>query len=155
MDAPAASGNPHRLHLGQIGFVLTCKDGAPGGTNDLTDIRQRLNLWEGLLRSQFRFEGEPVEVETVCHPSVDLLAVRVSSPLLRAGRLGIDLRFSYGTGQATAADWTQPLAHETRLDQPRPGVARFHRRLDGDSYQLSAQWTPPAQLTEIAGHHYR
>src|ERR1035438_4253977 len=32
--------NPHRLHLGQIGFVLKHADGSPAQTNDLTDISQ-------------------------------------------------------------------------------------------------------------------
>jgi protein-glucosylgalactosylhydroxylysine glucosidase len=106
-------GNPHRLHLGRIGFRLTRADGRPAGTNDLTDIEQRLELWEGSLSSRFRFEGEPVEVQTVCHPSRDLLAVRVDSPLLKSGRLRIELQFPYGTGAPAAADWTRPEAHET------------------------------------------
>ena len=36
--------NPHRLHLGQIGFVLTKADGDAAQTNDLTDIEQTLEL---------------------------------------------------------------------------------------------------------------
>ncbi len=147
--------NPHRLHLGRIGFALTRADGRPGTTNDLTGVHQRLALWEGVLKSHFLFEGQPVEVETVCHPTLDLVAVHVASPLLRSGRLVIDLRFPYGTGQATAADWTRPLAHETTLDQPRPGTARFTRRLDDDMYEVAARWTGSAQLEEIARHQYR
>jgi hypothetical protein len=45
--------NPHRLHLGQIGFVLKHADGSPAQTNDLTDIEQTLDLWNGEIISHF------------------------------------------------------------------------------------------------------
>ena len=35
-------GNPHRLHLGQIGFRLTKADGTPAAPEDLTEIQQTL-----------------------------------------------------------------------------------------------------------------
>lgn len=147
--------NPHRLHLGQIGFALRHQDGQPGTPNDLRAIRQHLNLWEGVLRSRFEFDGEIAEVQTVCHPALDLIAVRVTSPLLRSGRLAINLRFPYGTGNSTTADWSRPEAHETRGEQTRPGIAHFERRLDADTCHIDAHWTLPAQLTEVAKHEYR
>jgi len=147
--------NPHRLHLGRIGLVLTRKDGGRGGTDDLGDIRQRLDLWEGVLKSQFQFEGQSVEVETVCHPVRDILAVRIASPLLRSGQLGIELRFPYGTGQTTAADWTRPQDHETRWEQAGAGTVHFERRLDADTYWVDARWTGPGRLVEVARHYYR
>ena len=78
--------NPHRLHLGQIGLVLKHADGSLATTNDLTDISQHLDLWNGEIISHFKFDGEPVDVETVCDPKLDAIAVRVKSPLLKAGR---------------------------------------------------------------------
>ena len=78
-------------------------------------------------------------METVCHPSLDAISVRVTSSLVGTGRIAIELRFPYGTGQITAADWTKPDAHTTTLSQPGPGEARFARRLDGDAYDVSAQ----------------
>ena len=74
--------NPHRLHLGQIGFRLTKSDGQLATPSDLTDVRQTLELWNGVVRSHFQFEGQPVDVETVCHPTLDAIAVRVESPLV-------------------------------------------------------------------------
>ncbi len=75
--------NPHRLHLGRIGFSLTRADGSPATSADLTDIRQTLDLWNGAITSHFRLDGESVDVETLCHPTLDAVAVRVRSPLLR------------------------------------------------------------------------
>jgi hypothetical protein len=147
-------GNPHRLHLGRIGFVLSKTDGSFARTNDLTQIEQRLELWDGVLRSRFNFEGQPVEVRTICHPSRDLLAVRVVSPLLKQGRIGIEIHFPYGTGAPMAADWTRPDAHETTLGQATASSAQFARILDRDAYSVSAKWTPGGILVEAAKHRF-
>lgn len=146
--------NPHRLHLGRIGFVLTKTDGRAATTSDVTDIEQTLDLWEGILHSHFKFEGQPVDVETLCHPDRDLLAARVVSPLLKPGRLGIEIEFPYGTGAAVAADWTRPEAHETVLRQPSANRAEFERRLDRDVYHVAAGWTPGARLVPVAKHQF-
>jgi hypothetical protein len=147
--------NPHRLHLGRIGFSLTRADGSPAAPADLTDIRQTLDLWNGVIISHFRLDGEAVDVETLCHPTLDAVAVRVHSALVSAGRARIDIRFPYGTGQVTAADWTQPGAHTTVLTPLRPDAARFTRTLDADTYEASMRWSPGGALVKIAPHAYR
>ncbi|HET7623676.1 MAG TPA: hypothetical protein VFM25_00305 [Verrucomicrobiae bacterium] len=146
--------NPHRLHLGKIAFVLTKSDGAPAQTNDLSDIEQTLDLWDGILRSHFKFDGRTVEVETICHPDRDELAVRVVSSLLKDGRLKLEIRFPYGTGSTVTADWSKPEAHETILRQPRENAAEFTRKLDDDSYYVSAKWTDGAKLSQVARHRF-
>ncbi len=147
-------GNPHRLHLGRIGFRLRRRDGGAAVPADLTNIEQRLDLWNGVLISRFEFDGEPVVVETVCHPDRDELAVRVRSPLNGTGRLAIRIRFPYGTGSASAADWTRPEAHRTVVNRPSPRSALFDRRLDRTRYQMRAAWSAPATLEAVAPHTY-
>ena len=146
--------NPHRLHLGQIGFRLTRADGSAARRADLTDIRQTLDLWNGVIVSHFRLDGQPVDVQTVCHPTLDAIAVRVQSPLVASGRVRIELRFPYGTGQTTAADWSKPDAHRTVLTQPRPNEARLVRTLDADTYGVTARWWPSGVLTGDGPHTY-
>jgi len=143
--------NPHRLHLGRLGFDLVTRDGRRAAPADLTGIEQTLNLWTGELVSRFSFDGQPVEVVTVCHPVLDAIAVRVTSPLMRQERLRILLAFPYGTGQATAADWNRPEAHETELGA---GVnsATFTRRLDHDAYHAALGWTPRGAIRRRAAH---
>ena len=147
-------GNPHRLHLGQIGFVLTKADGSAAQTNDLTDIEQTLDLWNGVLVSHFKLEGQPVEVQTICHPTRDLLAVRVVSPLLKRGRVAIQIHFPYGTGATTTADWSKPDAHETIFEQDKINVGQFTRKLDNDSYLVNAKRSADAKLTQTAKHEF-
>ena len=146
--------NPLRLHLGQIGFVLKHADGSLATTNDLKDIRQRLDLWNGEIVSRFKFDGQPVKVETVCEPDFDGVAVQVESPLLKSGRLAIQIHFPYGTGDTITADWNHPEAHETVLSQPKPDRAEFFRKLDNDHYCAAARWTRGATLTNVASHQF-
>ena len=149
--------NPHRLHLGRLAFLLTQRDGRPATPGDLSEVEQRLDLWNGVLLSSFRFLGERVDVETVVHPSVDAVAVRVRSRLLGTPRLSMTLRFPYGTGQMTAADWTKADAHTTtvaRSSSSAPASAEFHRTLDADRYVVRAAWTPTATLTNPEAHTF-
>jgi hypothetical protein len=146
--------NPHRLHLGRVGLVLRKADGSAASPGDLTDIEQTLDLWTGLLTSRFKLEGEPVTVRTVCHPTLDLVAARVESPLLGKDRLAIQMRFPYGTGATVTADWTQPDRHETRLTRLRSTLAQFERRLDADRYYASLQWRGHARLNEARKHDF-
>jgi hypothetical protein len=146
--------NPHRLDLGQIGFVLTKSDGTRAQTNDLTNILQTLDLWNGAIISHFNFEGQPVDVQTVCDPERDAMAVQVKSPWLKKQRLAIEIRFPYGTGDVKTADWNHPDAHETILHQPDSTHADFHRQLDNDVYFAAARWTDGATLTNVARHDF-
>lgn len=146
--------NPHRLHLGQIGFAVRLADGRPAAPGDLTDVEQTLDLWNGAIRSRFRLEGEPVEVVTVCHPDRDVLAVRVRSALLGSERLGIRIRFPYGTGETTAADWSRPEAHRTSVASLGTRSARFQRSLDADAYSMTAAWSPSGTLHEQGAHDF-
>ena len=146
--------NPHRLPLGQIGFILKHADGSPAKTNELTNILQTLDLWNGAITSFFKFDGVPVEVKTVCDPKLDAVAVHVKSPLLKQNRLVIQIRFPYDTGDVKTADWSQPEAHQTTLVQSKPNQATFTRKLDNDAYLVNARWSLGASITNTAKHQF-
>jgi len=146
--------NPHRLDLAQIGFVLKKSDGSIATTNDLKNVEQKLDLWNGEIISHFKFDGEPVEVETICAPNQDAIAVRVKSDLLKQNRLAIQIHFPYGTGETKTADWSKPDAHETILSQPKSNEVEFTRKLDDDIYFAAASWTEGATLTNTAKHQF-
>jgi hypothetical protein len=146
--------NPHRLDLGQIGFILTHADGSPARTNDLSGIEQTLDLWNGEIISHFKFDGQPVEVETVCDPDRDAVAVRVISPLVKQKKIAIQIRFPYGTGDTTTADWSQTRAHETIWKWKEIGCVQFNRKLDNDAYLAAAKWTATATFQETAKHTF-
>src|SRR5690625_410429 len=85
--------NPHRMQLGQISFTFIKENGEEAKVTDLQNICQELDLWKGLLMSEYEIEGEKIYVETVCHPDIDLLSVRIKSSLIEKGRLFVNLRF--------------------------------------------------------------
>jgi len=142
--SPAASwlrANPHRLHLGQIGLRITKSDGSLADINDLANTSQTLDLWTGILSSQFEIEGRPVKVETICHPKRDLLAVRIESPQLQQGRLQVSLAFPYGsTDWGSAADWQRPQHHTMQIRTTSRRVD-FTRILDADRYYVRVAWS--------------
>lgn len=147
---------PHRLDLARIGFEFY--DKAPNTGNitvsDLAETVQTLNLWTGMLESSFRYASEIVKVWTVCHPELDLLAVRVESNLLADKRLSVKIAFPYGsTSWDTAADWTRPEKHTTR-HQITGQNCNFERNLDEDKYFASLTWQGDATLTPGEAHHY-
>ena len=92
VNNPAAQwlrANPHRLHLGRIGFDLRHRDGSAAMVKDLDAIHQSLDLWSGTLTSTFQFDGETVQVIVACDPEQDRIAVQVHSRLLADRRLRI------------------------------------------------------------------
>jgi hypothetical protein len=155
--SPAATwlrANPHRLHLGQIGLHLVKSDGAPASVEDLTDTVQTLDLWAGSLTSRFKFGGQPVEVQTVCHPSRDILGVRVVSPLLHEERLTIRLKFPYGGAEwGRAADWNHPERHKTTC-RAVDRQADLTRMLDATRYCVRLAWSPGGEFRVKSQHEY-
>lgn len=149
--------NPQRLDLGQIGLDLchAGPDAAPARIGDLTATEQTLDLWQALLSSSFSFDGQPVRVLTVAHPTRDLIAVRIESPLIAAGRLAVKIAFPYAsTGWATAADWSAPERHQTDCALSATGCS-FTRTLDDDRYYCALTWSENGTFSQTGPHQYR
>ncbi|WP_116127902.1 hypothetical protein [Lewinella sp. IMCC34183] len=128
--------NPHRMHLGSIGWDIRTQSGTPVTPGDITDITQELDLWNGRIVSRFTVGGTPVEVTTAARQEADELVVTVRSPLLRAGRLAATVRYPYPTGEwldeaATFAPDEADRLTATRLDA---GSWQVRRRIDTTSY---------------------
>jgi hypothetical protein len=155
--SPAAvwlRANPHRLHLGTIGFGLTKSDGSAANIEDLTGTSQTLDLWSGLISSQFEIEGRPVKVITVCHPERDVPAVRVESSLLSEGRMVISLAFPYGKEDwRDAADWDHPDRHATR-HKISDVSAELTRMLDNDRYFVRIACSGGGVIRAKSRHEY-
>lgn len=84
--------------------------------NDISKIRQELDLYEGILQSNFALFGKEVHVRTAVHnQGKDILAVEVTSDLLRDKRLVIAMHFPYGASDITASDWKSEKLHSTKV----------------------------------------
>ena len=161
--------NPHRLHLGQIGMELKKVGGTKAVLEDITDIRQTLDLYHGILKSYFRIDSTPVQVRTACHPSREEVVFSIESSLLREGRLTVRLAFpgaspgrSFSEGRASlpdrwpdylsAADWRHPEFHHTYLVESDTNTAVFLRNLDDDRYFVRVHWSGQGILKQTAPH---
>jgi len=134
--------NPHRINLGRIVLRLA---GKPVTLQDISRVHQELDLWRGGITSHYCLAGEPVQVETCCHPSRDLIAVRFSRPL------AIGIAFPYGSPGVSGANWANDGAHQTTLALTE-GRADFARQLDADHYAVSLAWAEKAIVTEESRH---
>ena len=132
--------NPHRLDLARIGLLL------PGGRRPATDeldvCRQVLDLWTGVITSEFTLAGLMVRVTTACHPSQDTVAVRIESEV----PVGVRLAFPYGSASwSNAADWASQDAHETVVDG-----AVIRRVFDGtELYRVGLRTEAPIRRTGV------
>ena len=146
--------NPHRLDLARLGFVLKKANGSAAQITDLKDAKQTLDLWTGVLESQFTLEGKPVRVQTICHPERDLLAVRIESPLLTNQQAVVRLAFPYATGEwMKAADWNSAQKHETRVTSDRRRHD-FERVMDGDRYLASLELAKGGRMETVGPHEF-
>ncbi len=143
--------NPHRLHLGRIAFCRT-GEGKEIQAGELSDMKQELALWRGMITSRFKLDGQTVTVQTAAHPRLDLLAVSIRSTLIDEGRLAVRFDFPYGSPAMQAADWQQPARHKTEVVRKNGHRADILRTLDADKYLVSLAWQGPAQLTELGPH---
>jgi protein-glucosylgalactosylhydroxylysine glucosidase len=150
--------SPHRMNLARIGLWWEGQ-GENGATaddlEDFTEIEQSLDLWTGCATSRFKFRGEPVTVMTVAHPERDLVAFRIESPLVAAGKLGVSINFSYPLGVWGPAvdDFEKPDSHGTAWRDGAEGrVALCHRTLDGWNYNVRLECGEGATFEEVGPH---
>lgn len=159
-DSPAAAylrANPHRVNLAQIGFVFLNADGSQASADELKNTNQTLDLWQGVLKSKFQFDNQPVEVETLCHPEKDLIAVRVKSQLLESKRLIVSLRFPHAAGVwgPKSSVWNKPDSHTIRLIKNNSSSAHWLRQMDDLEYNCVLKYPPKTRLKKVAGQSYR
>ncbi|WP_222845824.1 hypothetical protein [Flavilitoribacter nigricans] len=148
--------NPHRLHLGLIGLTITKTNGELIKLADLQDIDQELDLWTGKITSSYTIEGEPVKVELYGHQSEDQIAFRITSPLIKAGRLRISLRFPYGKEchVCPGYDWDANDKHQTNIIEAGGNGVSLKRSLDSTQYFVDATWEGTGILRAMANHHF-
>jgi hypothetical protein len=148
--------NPHRLHLGNIGFELLKEDGQPVKPNEISGIEQTLNLWEGFISSSFNIEQENVEVQTTSHPERDIIAVKVHSEKIKNGLAGINLRFPFPTGNHTggASDWQSQEKHHSEIICKNENSAVFKHSLDTTTYFVKLNWKGKAEVIQKEQHYF-
>ena len=137
--------NPHRLHLGVIGF-----EGLD--INDISGIDQTLDLWNGEISSKFSCGGSSYRVKTVCHPKRDMIAAQVSSDT----KASVKFRFPYPTGKHSddACDWDADDKHDTDIVNQGNSRATLKRTIDDAVYYVNIAWSGEAELIERQKNYF-
>ncbi len=123
--------NPHRLHLGALGFQNL-------DINSLKKIDQTLDMWNGVINSTFTLNDKEVTVKTAVDPELDLVAAKISNP----NRTALALRLPYPTGKHSdsACDWDADSLHTSEFVLSEPGKAIVKHTLDTTSYYITLNW---------------
>lgn len=140
--------NPHRLHLGSIGLELN------GTTlSGITNPNQTLDLWNGVIVSDFEVNDSYYHVETSVHPGQDIIAVRAST---KGKEPAIKFHFQYPTGLHTddASDWDANDKHSSTVIRQTENSAIIKRKLDTTVYYLNIEWENKARLKEKAKNYF-
>jgi protein-glucosylgalactosylhydroxylysine glucosidase len=148
--------NPHRLHLGQIGLKILKNNGDEIQLEDVSQIDQKLDLWEGVLYSSFNVENSRVNVETYAHPDQDQMGAKVTSQLVQDGKLAIRFKFPYGClswGKQTT-DWESPEKHASKIISQKDNSVTIERKLDEDSYYITVRWNSQASFESTGTHEF-
>lgn len=148
--------NPHDLPFLRLGLQLDGKSLQP---EQLGDIRQQLDMWQGRIRSAYNLAGESVMVSTVVHGERDLVAATIDSSLIKQGRLGISLDFPRGydplVKNTPDLDWLHDDQHKTVLVKQTAQSAEFLRTVDDEQHRVLVHWQGTASLVKTSQHHYR
>jgi len=145
-DSNYFRANPHQSNLARLGFILKKADGTQARSEDITDTQQTLKLWNGILESHFKLDGKDVDVETFCHPRLDMIVVNVTSDLIRTDRLALSIKFPYANTLwgSDPSDWNSPDAHTTKVVTRNPKESKLLRQMDAFSYQCIMQYSQKA-----------
>ena len=141
--------NPHPMNLARLRLVRS--GGMALEAKDIGNVTRTYNLWTGMHTSRFEVDGQPVIVETCVHPSLDLIAIRAKSLLLRAGKLVLVLDFPYPSeksGPHWVGDWNRQGAHSSELVL-REGEdhAEIRRKADASTYRVGVAWSKGCTFT--------
>lgn len=151
--------NPHRLHLGVIGFDF--EKVRPGTKpQDIRDIQQIQDLWTGTLNSHFSLDGQRYDVHTTCSPDRDIVAFNVNYQPSFSGVMQphapITLRLPYPTGGHVddACNWNADKLHKSTIVKSGRNYAVVCHSLDSTTYYITVRWEGDAAFSETAKHKF-
>ncbi|MDE1192086.1 MAG: hypothetical protein PW786_08105 [Arachidicoccus sp.] len=148
--------NPHRLQLGNIGFVLLLKNGDTAKLQDIKNIKQHLNLYAGILESQFTVDGDPVKVTTIANQESDGISFSVASPLIKLHRLFIRFAFPYPTGDFSdmGSNFSESAFHYSAYHGNKNNYGYFEHILDTTHYFVNATWNQSVMIDSSKKHFF-
>ena len=142
--------NPHRLHLGTIGFDIPQED-----LVQVKSLGQELDLWEGHMGSAFSYGKNGYFTFTWVHPERDIVYAGYMTDSEKP--LAIKFRFPYPTGNHTdsGCDWKPNAQNKTDILRLDSASVLLRRTLDATTYYVSIRWEAPATFTCTADNEFK
>jgi len=145
--------NPHRLNLCSIRMNLV-ENNRAAVLSDIKNVKQILDLWQGMMISEFTVFDEAVQVETCTDPKQDSVSAHIRSGLVASGKLEINFDFPYGSPGKKASDWGREKAHKSEIILYYPNRVIIKRELDSDIYYVDMVFSPNAILKQTGCHQF-
>ncbi|KAL0568080.1 hypothetical protein V5O48_013914 [Marasmius crinis-equi] len=147
--------NPNRINLGRISLKY---GNSALSASLITEPRQELDLWTGVIISTFKIDGQMVKVVTQGDFDSDAVAFSIESPLVSSGLLDVEFDFPYPPIHTTeykyevfVGSYDFPLNHTTTLvhgigDEKDTQTAYIHHELQDTQYFLNLRWPANTSL---------
>jgi len=144
--------NPHILNLGRIRLVKT--NGEELALEEIKGLSRSLDLWTGILKSNFNVNNQPVRVVTCVNPYADMVSVKIESPLLKSGELAVTIDFPYPNLERYdpwVGDFEGNNQHETILIREKQARQRIdlRRQVDSTIYFTSISRSAGSELRPL------
>lgn len=148
--------NPHRIHLGIIGFDFFDINNKKLDTSNIKSINQILKLWEGKIISTFKINNKKVNVSTCVHSEYDAIGCKINSPLLKLKNIHIKIKLPYPTGNHTdsGCEWNKDSDHESSIIKFSNNEAIIKHKIDDFEYFIKIYWEGKAYLKKFKEHWY-
>ncbi|KAL9942609.1 hypothetical protein ACHAQF_008618 [Verticillium nonalfalfae] len=161
--------NPNRVNLGRIGLRYR---NATLSAARISDTRQELDLWSGVITSTFTVDGRPVKVVTQGDFDSDAVVFDIDSELIQSGDLTVELDFPYPPIHSTKYKYEVfvgvydfPANHTTRLTRScEANTAHIYHEMQATRYSVNLRWpdmsplslqkVEPEGSTAITAHRY-
>ena len=130
--------NPHRFHLGQVGFSF--EDDI--SIDDLKDIHQELDMYTGVLSSKFRIKRNTASVTTCSMYDRDAAGVKIKSSLLKSKKASVFFEFPYASeSNSASAGFSECDANHTEIIKKADGFIKLKRTMDDTVYFVTVNYT--------------
>lgn len=146
--------NPNRVNLGRIGLKYKKQTLAAG---QISEPRQELDVWSGIITSTFTVDGKDVKVVTQGDFDSDAAVFEINSDLISSGDLEVELDFPYPPIHSTTykyevfvGSYDFPTNHTTTEKTGKiPGTAHIYHKMQETKYFANLRWPSkyPLELT--------
>ncbi|RMZ37676.1 hypothetical protein CA14_004839 [Aspergillus flavus] len=151
------TANPNRINLGRIGLQYK---GSLASASQITEPRQELDLWKGVITSTFKIDGQLVKVVTQGDLHSDSVVFEIESSLIASGDLAVELDFPYPPIHSTKYKYEVfvgvydfPENHTTNIEGYRDSMAHIRHELQETNYYLNLRWGPGQPLRLSRQHN--